>query len=424
MRFFSLLGLSIFFLIILTSASLLHLVLAAGKLGPADVATQVTVLSAANPIIVAAPGSQINIQTNFDVKSSLTDKASLKLVLTNSHGDEVASADNSLDNTWTVLPTVSWMGPISIITSMTLPKLHDGDYSVRVSLNELTGPLRLTPGPKVTEDTHFRYAIGTVRISSSATSPALLSTPTLDLTGYHLTFDESFRYLSVSDSSRNDGARWYARNEECCMSTTDGAGTAMVGVSSSQNPFSLVPGAGLNIRLRKVSNSWTSGVLTTVDSAGRGFSQQFGYFEMKAKFPAGEDTWPAFWLLSTAAKSRGAPAGEIDIVEYVANPGFKDYIATTIHDWSNKTAPAASHHRVQLPTDGFHTYGMMWGPDTTTFYFDGSVTMRCPTPPIMKQPYYMIVDLGIGSGWPTEKTPSVNDMQIQYVRAYAKDSNN
>jgi beta-glucanase (GH16 family) len=157
-----------------------------------------------------------------------------------------------------------------------------------------------------------------------------------------------------------------------------------------------------------------------VDSFGEGFSQQYGYFEMKAKLPRGEYTWPAFWLLNTAAKKGRAPEGEIDVFEYIANPRAPNYLGTTLHDWSNKTAPAASHHRVPLPTSGFHTYGMMWTPATMTFYFDSAVTMRCPTPSIMKQPYYLLIDLGLGSGYPTEHTPHTNDLQIQYIRVYSQ----
>jgi Glycosyl hydrolases family 16 len=322
----------------------------------------------------------------------------------------------------TISPTSRWIGPITVLSSMTIPKLGNGVYSIMAGLYRPTGPVELTPGPGVTQDPHCRYKIGTVRVDASASTPALLPAKTLDLTGYHLTLNEPFEVMSISDSKTHDGSRWYAKNEECCMSTTDGTSTAMVGISSPRNPFSLMPGGGLNIRLQRTSKSWTSGVLTSVDSVGEGFSQQYGYFEMKAKFPRGEDTWPAFWLLSTASKKSRAPIGEIDIVEYLANPHFADYIATTLHDGSNHTAPAASHHRVPLPTNGFHTYGMMWTPSTMTFYFDSAVTMRCPTPSIMKQPYYVLVDLGIGSGWPTENTPHTNDLQIQYIRAYSNDN--
>jgi hypothetical protein len=396
-------------------------VLAFSPVPPAP-AAQVTVLRASSPVVVAPPGSRINIQANFTAQRALPQNDSLVLSLVDARGAETVRTENDLNNARTILPTSEWVGPISVITSMTVPKLAHGVYSIMAALSGHNGPVPLTLGPGVTQDPQFRYKIGTIRVEPSAPAPALLPAKTLDLTGYHMTLDESFTVLSISDSKTHDGSRWYAKNEQCCMSTTDKASTAMVGISSPQNPFFLIPGGGLNIRLQRTGKSWTSGVLTSVDSVGEGFSQQYGYFEMKAKFPHGEDTWPAFWLLNTASKKSRAPLGEIDIVEYIANPHFADYIATTLHDWSNHTAPAASHHRVPLPTNGFHTYGMMWTPATMTFYFDSAVTMRCPTPSIMKQPYYLLVDLGIGSGWPTENTPHSNDLQIQYIRAYSNDN--
>jgi beta-glucanase (GH16 family) len=243
----------------------------------------------------------------------------------------------------------------------------------------------------------------------------------LDLKGYTLTFNDEFKSQTVSDSLVYNGAKWYTHNEQCCMSTTDGATTAMVGLSDQPSPFSLIPGGGLRIRLQRIGNRWTSGVLTSVDNSGNGFSQQYGYFEMEAQFPSGYDTWPAFWMLNTAAKASGAPAGEIDIVEYIANPGFIDYIRSTIHDWSNGSVPAWSANQVKpIPSDGnFHTYAMLWTPQTVTFYYDRQVMLLAATPPIMHQPYYLIVDLGIGAGWPTEATPYVNDMVVKHIRAYS-----
>jgi len=243
----------------------------------------------------------------------------------------------------------------------------------------------------------------------------------IDLTGYTLTFNDEFTGQTISDSLAYNGAKWYTHNEQCCMATTDGSTTAMVGLSDRLGTFSLIPGGGLRIRLQKINNHWTSGVLTSVDNSGIGFSQQYGYFEIEAAFPNGYDTWPAFWMLNTAAKAHGAPAGEVDIVEYIANPGFINWIRSTIHDWSDNSVPAWSANPVSPePSDGnYHTYGLLWTPQTVTFYYDRQVMLQAATPAVMQQPYYLIVDLGIGAGWPTEATPPVNDMLVKHIRAYA-----
>jgi hypothetical protein len=379
----------------------------------------VTVLQASQAVTVAPPGATVNIGANFNVASALSSNYSLDLFLVDQNGNNVAEVQNDLNNGLTILPSTEWLGPLSITSSMVIPQVANGNYSIMLGLYNSVGAVQLTPGPGITQDDQYRYLIGTIEVNSSAPAPSYLAPATLDLSGYHLTFDDEFTSLSISDSTVYNGSNWYTDNERCCLQTSDGSGTSMVGLSSPQNPFFLVAGGGLDIRLQKVNGSWTSGVLTSVDNSGAGFSQQYGYFEMKAKFPTGLDTMPAFWLLNTAAKSSGAPAGEIDVVEYIANPGFPNYIATTLHNWSNNSTPAMSHNLVSTPTNGFHTYGMLWTPSTMTFYFDGTVTFQAPTPSIMQQPYYLIVDLGLGGGWPTNTTPPVNDEVIQYVRAYS-----
>lgn len=241
--------------------------------------------------------------------------------------------------------------------------------------------------------------------------------------GYHLTFDDEFQTLSLADA---DGAetRWHTHTVQCCLSDTSAPSTptVMAGVSApaGQNPYSLQPGGGLDIRLQKTDGTWYSGVLATVDGKGQGFSQQYGYFEMKANFPAVAGTWPAFWLLNTAALTRHAPAGEIDVVEsFMFAP---DYVNTTLHDW---TPPARElgHHLARMAnlSEGFHTFGLLWTAETMRFYVDGQDIYSLPTPPIMHQPYYPIVDLGLGGGWPTTGMPQHADMLVQYVRVYAAD---
>ncbi|MGO9937503.1 MAG: glycoside hydrolase family 16 protein [Terracidiphilus sp.] len=383
------------------------------------IAPQVTVLQAGQPSTVAPPGARVNVALNFLANAPLPEGDSLLVSLVDERHKPVAQVRSNLNNKLLFLPTSLWSGPVSIILTTTIPNVSDGTYHYLLELDGSGGSANLRPGPGVLRDNPCRYEIGKLVVRASAAAPGLLPPPSLDLSNYEMTFDDEFSSLSISDLAVNDGSTWYSKNEACCMMTSDGTKTAMSGKSDQRNPFSLLPGGGLNIRLQRASNLWTSGVLTSVDSHGRGFSQMYGYFEMKARFPPGENTWPAFWLLNTASKSNGAPAGEIDIVEYIANSRFSDYISTTLHDWSNHSkAQPMSHYRVPKPSNSFHTYGMLWTEKTMTFYFDRSVTFQAPTPSIMKQPYYLIVDLGIGGGWPTKATPAGNDMQIQYIRAY------
>jgi hypothetical protein len=249
--------------------------------------------------------------------------------------------------------------------------------------------------------------------------------------GYRLTFDDEFNELSISDSD-GAGTRWYTHTVQCCLSDTSAPSTPtfMAGITApeGQNPYALVPredpthlglvNHALRIRLQKTNGAWYSGVMATVDGKGNGFAQQYGYFEVKARFPAGQGTWPAFWLLNSAALTQHAPAGEIDVVEsYMFAPTS---INTTLHDWTPPARQLAHNlSHVSDLSDGFHTFGLLWTASTMRFFCDGEEIYSVPTPAIMHQPYYPILDLGLGGGWPTDKTPPRSDMLVEYVRVYA-----
>jgi hypothetical protein len=259
-----------------------------------------------------------------------------------------------------------------------------------------------------------------VDTTSSTTASTVTNSSTVPA-GYQLTFDDEFTSLNISDVS-GVPANWYSQTIQCCMYDTSNPSTPtyMAGITwpAGEDPFSLASGGGLDVRLQKTNGAWYSGVLATVDSHGHGFAQQYGYFEMKANFPNAPGTWPAFWLLNQAALTSGANAGEIDVVESYMQ--FPNYINTTLHDWTPPAStPAYNLAEVANLSQGFHIFGMLWTASTMTFYCDGATIFTTPTPAIMNQPYYPIIDLGLGGGWPTNQTPNQSDMIVQYVRVYA-----
>jgi beta-glucanase (GH16 family) len=246
-------------------------------------------------------------------------------------------------------------------------------------------------------------------------------------TGYIQTFGDDF--TSLSDISPGPGpytagVNWYNGVKQCCMSPTVAGQRATMYPTPVDgkvvNPYSIMTandGGGVKITLSLNKKTWNSGVMTSVDSGGKGFAQRYGYFEIKARLPGTPGTWPAFWMLNVA-NVPGIGSGEIDILE--AYGGQSGYMMT-IHDW---TTGASIQQQGQPSPAGVitdakaHIWGLLWTAQTMTFYLDGVQQWQVATPVAQQQPYYMLVDLGLGGGWPTNATPNTNVMLVEYVRAY------
>ena len=174
----------------------------------------------------------------------------------------------------------------------------------------------------------------------------------------------------------------------------------------------------------KSRRSWSSGLLASADTRGRGFGQVHGYFEIRAKLPKGAGLWPAFWLATQRdfKDPKGAIDGriEIDVIEHYGH-NAKAYHAS-VHVWSPKPHRAITH-KIPVPdgalSAGFHSYGVKVEPRTITFYFDRRAVWSTPTPAEHKYPLSVLLNLALGGGWPVDKAPSPSFMYVDYVRVYA-----
>ena len=175
---------------------------------------------------------------------------------------------------------------------------------------------------------------------------------------------------------------------------------------------------------RDLAGKWRSGLIASADPHGHGFARRYGYFEMRARLPAGPGVWPAFWLVSNRPRGDTGPSVEIDVMEYYgAAPGA---FHSVLHVW-NAVDPARSrgedHVTAVAPgllSAGFHRYGADVAPDFVSFYFDRREIWRAPTPPELTRPLMILADLALGGGWPIGGTANPSVMQVSDISVYAR----
>jgi len=206
----------------------------------------------------------------------------------------------------------------------------------------------------------------------------------------------------------------------------------------------------------------------------------YGRFEVNAKLPSGQGSWPAFWMLPTDETYGGWPkSGEIDILEAVnlktanAEGVIENNVYGTLHYGKAWPDNAHSGKAYSLPdginpADGFHTYAIEWQAGEIRWYVDdylyatqrqstvrynskdqavglahqgwfaeyfdavtGELTTHWDTAPFDQQ-FFMILNFAVGGNWPE----NVNNLgvdasafengqafEIDYVRVYQCNQN-
>ena len=202
---------------------------------------------------------------------------------------------------------------------------------------------------------------------------------------------------------------------------------------------------------------------------------KYGRFEMRAKLPAGQGAWPAFWMMPTDEVYGGWPrSGEIDIVESVnlkastAEGQAEAYVHGTLHygrEWPNNASSGKAYLLPDgmNPADDFHDYAIEWQEGEIRWYVDnylyatqrqsevrynskdeavglahkgwfteyfdqvtGELKTFWTSAPYDQQ-FYMILNFAVGGDWPENVNElgidevafaNGNSFEIDYVRVY------
>ena len=123
--------------------------------------------------------------------------------------------------------------------------------------------------------------------------------------------------------------------------------------------------SGIDYTGTAYSADFTSGRLNT---AGKE-TWTYGRFDIRAKLPKGNGSWPAIWMLGSDISTAGWPhCGEIDIMEHVGYE--KGNIHASIHTTDyNHMIGTQKTGQVMVPTatDSFHVYSLKW--DSTYIHY-------------------------------------------------------
>jgi len=257
-------------------------------------------------------------------------------------------------------------------------------------------------------------------ISVPLNYPASGQSPvTIDINKFRLTFSEEFDELSVSPLGPN--TRWIAHTPWA----GDFGDASFADPRKGIFPFTIDNGI-LRIEARKNEDGkWESGLLASADGHGRGFSQQYGYFEMRAKLPKGKGVWPGFWL-HTIEDPKAKSKVEFDIIEYYGHDPSR--YQSAVHTWFFNSADDTIYHPplhfTLVPneslSDEFNTFGALVGPDVVKFYLNRTEVWQEKTPADLNRPLLVLVNLALGSGWPITETPNPSYMYVDYIRVYSE----
>ncbi len=105
----------------------------------------------------------------------------------------------------------------------------------------------------------------------------------------------------------------------------------------------------------------------------RSFRQRYGYFECEMRIAAEEGVNNAFWMVSVP-ETEGDHHFELDVAEVK----FPDDIQGTARLWRPERQVVSGKTSFPDLHADFHRYGLLWGPEAFTFFFDDEAYFEAP----------------------------------------------
>lgn len=180
----------------------------------------------------------------------------------------------------------------------------------------------------------------------------------------------------------------------------------------------IVEGGNLKIIAKANGSGYTSARLKS-----EGLQEfTYGRYEIRAKLPASQGTWPAIWMLGANFSQVSWPAaGEIDIMEQTGSD--KNTTLGTLHYPGNSGGNGPSESiTVATSTTEFHNYTVEWSAAKIEFAVDDVVyhTFANDSTTPFNADFFFILNVAMGGtlGGTVDPAFTEDTMEIDYVKVY------
>ena len=158
---------------------------------------------------------------------------------------------------------------------------------------------------------------------------------------------------------------------------------------------------------------YTSGAVHTQGK----FNFLYGKAEMKAKLPAGQGIFPAFWMM-TDKENTWLP--EIDIMEMLGHQPDQVWMVSHWLGENGKLKSASTSFKGPDFSKDFHTFSIEWTPHSISWLID-DVERFTINKNIPNEKMYLYLNTAVGGNWPgspDDTTVFPISYEIEYVRVY------
>jgi beta-glucanase (GH16 family) len=272
---------------------------------------------------------------------------------------------------------------------------------------------------------------GDPRVTCTRALEACASTraapPTYD--GYQLIWADEFDGEGSPDPAAWSFENGFVRNEEAQWYQADNA-TRRSGFLIIEGRRERLP----NPSYRAGSGDWKQSrqfaeyTSSSLHTRGKQ-SFRFGRLELRARFPAYNGLWPAWWTLGN--NGEWPSNGEVDILEFYQGALHANFVAGTTTRYEGNWDAVATQLSALGDADWdarFHVYRMDWDAQKISLYVDGrllnDMNLSELRNPDGQSPFddahYMLLNLAIGgqAGGDPNTVPFPVRYEIDWVRAY------